>query len=45
MRLKGYLNGNEPTGLGRMAASIRGTNELFLSEMVVNGVFDGLASP
>ncbi|MBI1269385.1 DEAD/DEAH box helicase [bacterium] len=44
LRLKGYLNGNEPTRLGRMAASIRGTNELFLSEMVVNGVFDGLAS-
>lgn len=44
LRLKGYLNGNEPTKLGRMAASIRGTNELFLSEMIVNNVFDGLAS-
>lgn len=44
LRVKGYLDGNEPTRLGRMAASIRGTNELFLSEVVVNGLFDGLAS-
>ncbi len=42
LKLQGYLNGNRPTRLGRMAAGIRGTNELFLSEVAVNGLFDHL---
>lgn len=44
LRLKGYLNGNTPTQIGRMAASIRGTNELFLAEVLVNNLFDNLKS-
>lgn len=42
LRLEGYLDGQTPTRLGRMAACIRGTNELFLAEVAVNGLFDHL---
>jgi len=40
LRTLGYLDGNKPTKLGRMAASIRGSNELFLSEIAISGMFD-----
>jgi superfamily II RNA helicase len=42
LRLKGYLDGNRPTALGRMATGIRGTNELFLTEVAVSGCLDRL---
>lgn len=42
LRLQGYLNGDKPSRLGQMAACIRGTNELFLTEVAVNGLFDNL---
>lgn len=45
LRLKGYLNGNSPTALGRMATGIRGTNELFLTEVAVSGLLDHLDPP
>lgn len=45
LRLFGYLEGNAPTRLGRMAACIRGTNELFLTEVAISGVFDRLSGP
>lgn len=45
LRLKGYLDGNRPTALGRMATGIRGTNELFLTEVAVSGVLDHLDAP
>lgn len=43
LRLKGYLDADNPTKLGRTAASIRGTNELFLTEVAISGVLDGLS--
>src|SRR5262249_22903334 len=36
LRLQGHLNGNVPTPLGRMAAGVRCTNELFMSEVAVS---------
>jgi len=42
LRLQGYLDGDKPSRLGHMAACIRGTNELFLTEVAVNGLFDHL---
>ncbi|HEY9717028.1 MAG TPA: DEAD/DEAH box helicase [Trichormus sp.] len=42
LRIKGYLDGNRPTLLGRMAASIRGTNELFLTEVAISGILERL---
>ncbi len=42
LRIKGYLNANRPTALGRMTTGIRGTNELFLSEVAMSGVLDTL---
>lgn len=42
LRLKGYLDGNRPTALGRTATGIRGTNELFLTEVAVSGILDHL---
>lgn len=42
LRLTGYLTGNTPTKLGRMAAGIRCTNELFMSEVAVSGCLDDL---
>lgn len=36
LRMQGYLSGNSPTKLGIMAAGIRGTNELFLSEIAMS---------
>lgn len=42
LRTQGYLDGNKPTKLGRMAASIRGSNELFLSEVAISGLFEKL---
>ncbi len=45
LKMQGYLDADVPTRLGRTAACIRGTNELFLTEVVVNGLFDHLAPP
>ncbi|MBZ0188800.1 MAG: DEAD/DEAH box helicase [Candidatus Obscuribacterales bacterium] len=45
LRLHGYLDGNKPTDLGRLAAGIRGTNELFLTEVALSGLFDQLSGP
>jgi superfamily II RNA helicase len=42
LRTKGYLNANTPTKLGRVAIGIRGTNELFLTEVAMSGVLTGL---
>lgn len=42
LRLKGYLDGDKPTKYGQMAASIRGTNELFLCEVAIGGLLDHL---
>ncbi len=42
LRLEGYLQGNTPTKLGEAAAAIRGTNELFLCEVVFSGCLDDL---
>jgi superfamily II RNA helicase len=42
LRTLGYLDGNKPTKLGHMAASIRGSNELFLSEIAISGLFETL---
>lgn len=42
LRIKGYLDGETPTNLGRMAAGIRGANELFLSEVAITGILDHL---
>jgi superfamily II RNA helicase len=42
LHLKGYLNSNRPTALGRMATGIRGTNELFLTEVAVSGQLENL---
>ncbi|HEY9869058.1 MAG TPA: DEAD/DEAH box helicase, partial [Candidatus Obscuribacterales bacterium] len=42
LRLQGYLTGNTPTKLGRMAAGIRCTNELFMSEVAISGCLDDL---
>jgi superfamily II RNA helicase len=36
LRLQGYLNGDTPTNLGQMCAAIRGTNELFLCEVLLD---------
>ncbi|MBY0358913.1 MAG: DEAD/DEAH box helicase [Candidatus Obscuribacterales bacterium] len=42
LRLQGYLNGGTVTELGKMAAAIRATNELFISEVVVSGILKRL---
>jgi len=42
LRVKGYLDGDRPTALGRTACAIRGTNELFLTEVAINGILDEL---
>lgn len=42
LRTEGYLDGNKPTKLGQMAASIRGQNELFLSEVALSGLIETL---
>ncbi len=42
LRIKGYLDGNSPSKLGKMAATIRGSNELFLTECAISGILDGL---
>ena len=38
-----YLENNYPTSNGLTAASIRSENELFFSELILNGVLDGLS--
>ncbi len=45
LRMEGYLDGNTPTHLGKMAAGIRGTNELFLCEIAVSGILEKLEPP
>jgi superfamily II RNA helicase len=42
LRTKGYLDADKPTYLGRMAAAIRGTNELFLTEVAISGILETL---
>ncbi|MBI4533986.1 MAG: DEAD/DEAH box helicase [Candidatus Melainabacteria bacterium] len=42
LRLSGYLMGDTPTKLGRMASGIRGTNELFLCEVAASGCLNSL---
>ncbi len=44
LRIKGYLDGNRPTALGRMATGIRGNNELFLTEVAVSGQLERLSA-
>jgi superfamily II RNA helicase len=43
LRLKGYLDANRPTAIGRTATGIRGTNELFLTEVALSGQLQRLA--
>lgn len=45
LRLQGYLNADTVTDLGRMAASIRATNELFISEVIISGMLNKLSVP
>lgn len=45
LRTLGYLDGNKPTKLGKMAAAIRGQNELFLTEMAMSGIFEHMNGP
>lgn len=45
LQLQGYLDGNKPTALGKLAIGIRGTNELFLSEVAVSGILSELEPP
>ncbi len=45
LRLQGYVNADTPTHLGQMAAAIRGTNELFLSEVAISNIWKGLRPP
>jgi superfamily II RNA helicase len=42
LRIKGHLDAHKPTALGRMTTGIRGTNELFLSEVAMSGVLEKL---
>ncbi len=45
LRIEGYIQGDTPTTLGLMAATIRGTNELFLTEVALSGVLETLRPP
>ncbi|MBX9723638.1 MAG: hypothetical protein K2X81_19695, partial [Candidatus Obscuribacterales bacterium] len=42
LRMQGYINGDTVTDLGKMAAAIRATNELFIAEVVLSGVLKPL---
>ncbi len=42
LRVEGYLSGDTPTELGKAAAAIRGSNELFLSEVALSGCLNEL---
>ncbi|MGI5844027.1 MAG: DEAD/DEAH box helicase [Candidatus Xenobium sp.] len=42
LRAAGYLEGHEPTWEGRMAASLRATNILFLGEVALSGILETL---
>lgn len=42
LRLQGYINADSVTDLGKMAAAIRASNELFISEVVLSGVLKTL---
>ncbi len=44
LTMAGYLSGNKPTELGHLAQSIRGSNELFLSEVFISGLLETLAA-
>ncbi len=44
LRMQGYINGDTVTDLGKMAAAIRATNELFISEVVLSGVLKRLTA-
>lgn len=43
LRMQGYLNADTVTDLGKMAASIRATNELFISEVIMSGLLNNLS--
>ncbi len=45
LRMQGYLNADTVTDLGRMAGSIRATNELFISEVIISGLLNKLSVP
>ncbi|MBY0552787.1 MAG: DEAD/DEAH box helicase [Candidatus Obscuribacterales bacterium] len=45
LRMQGYLNADTVTDLGKMAASIRATNELFISEVIISGLLNDLTVP
>lgn len=45
LRMQGYINADTVTDLGKMAAAIRATNELFISEVVLSGVLKHLIPP
>ena len=45
LHLQGYLDSNKPTKLGKLAIGIRGTNELFLSEVALSGTLEKLEPP
>lgn len=43
LRLEGYLNGDTVTDIGKFAAALRATNELFIAEVVLGKVLDTLS--
>lgn len=45
LRMQGYLNADTVTDLGKMAASIRATNELFICEVIISGLLNHLSVP
>ena len=45
LRIQGYLDSNKPTKMGKLAIGIRGTNELFLSEVAMSGILERLEAP
>ncbi len=43
LRLKGYITKDKPSSLGQMFLNLRGSNELFLAEVVLSNLFDDLS--
>ncbi len=44
LKVSGYLDANKPTDLGHLAQGIRGSNELFLTEVCISGLLENLAA-
>ena len=42
LRMQGYLDANKPTELGKACAAIRGSNEVFLTEVALSGILHDL---